>query len=215
MHANCIKPKDSSVPALKANPGVLRLGILRLRGGTIAMPIRWMSQEEACSFLAGKTEGRMATCDAAGQPYITPINYLYRDGMLYFHSKLTGRKLDNLAANSRICFEVSETAKIVVSNDRPCACSTRYTCVLAFGVARVILDIAEKTTLLNLLVERYAAGKDFQPVEEQHATGCSVVEIQIDEISGKMNVDPESPAACAPDRAKQVTNISRSAKGSI
>jgi len=42
-----------------------------------------------------------------------------------------------------------------------------------------------------LLVARYAAGKPFQPVEESHAAECAVVEIRIDEISGKRNVDPE------------------------
>ena len=155
------------------------------------MPIRWMSEDEAHRFLAARTEGRLATCDAAGQPYITPLNYLYRERKLYFHSKLTGRKLDNLAGNSRVCFEVSEVARISVANDRPCACATRYSSVLAFGAARVISDDTEKTTLLNLLVEKYAAGKPFQPVEEQHAASCAVVEIRIDEISGKRNVDPE------------------------
>jgi nitroimidazol reductase NimA-like FMN-containing flavoprotein (pyridoxamine 5'-phosphate oxidase superfamily) len=62
--------------------------------------------------------------------------------------------------------------------------------VLAFGVARVVADPAEKAALLNLLV-RYAAGKPHQPVEEKDAAGCAVVEICIDEISGKRNVDPE------------------------
>ena len=155
------------------------------------MPIRWMTEEDAYGFLAGRTEGRLATCDGAGQPYITPLNYLYREGRIYFHSKLTGRKLDNLAGNSRVCFEVSEVARISVANDRPCACATRYSSVLAFGAARVISDDTEKTTLLNLLVEKYAAGKPFQPVEEQHAASCAVVEIRIEEISGKRNVDPE------------------------
>jgi nitroimidazol reductase NimA-like FMN-containing flavoprotein (pyridoxamine 5'-phosphate oxidase superfamily) len=155
------------------------------------MPTRWMSERDAYQFLAQKTEGRLATCNQAGQPYITPLNYLYRDGKLYFHSKLTGRKLDNLAENSRVCFEVSETEKIVVSNDRPCACSTRYSSVLAFGATRVVSDPAEKTVLLNLLVGKYAGGKTFQPIEERHSAGCAVVEILIEEISGKMNVDPE------------------------
>ena len=160
-------------------------------GGPAAMPIRWMSEEEAHRFLAEQTEGRLATCDGAGQPYITPLNYLYRDGRIYFHSKLTGRKLDNLAENNRVCFEVSEARKISVSNDRPCGCATRYSSVLAFGAARVVHDGAEKTALLNLLVEKYAAGKAFQPVEEQHAAGCAVVEILIEEISGKRNVDQD------------------------
>ena len=155
------------------------------------MPVRWMSENDAREFLAGKSEGRLATCTAAGQPYITPLNYLYRDGKIYFHSKLTGRKLDNIAENNRVCFEVSETVKLTVTNDRPCACSTRYSSVLAFGAARVIDDDAEKAIVLNLLVERYAAGQPFQPVEESHAADCAVVEIRIDEISGKRNVDPE------------------------
>jgi nitroimidazol reductase NimA-like FMN-containing flavoprotein (pyridoxamine 5'-phosphate oxidase superfamily) len=155
------------------------------------MPILWMSEHDAREFLATQAEGRLATCDAAGQPYITPLNYLYREGKIYFHGKLTGRKLDNIAENNRVCFEVSKVEKLTVTNDRPCACSTRYTSVLAFGAARVIDDDAEKAALLNLLVARYAAGKPFQPVEESHAADCAVVEIRIDEISGKRNVDPE------------------------
>jgi nitroimidazol reductase NimA-like FMN-containing flavoprotein (pyridoxamine 5'-phosphate oxidase superfamily) len=155
------------------------------------MPIRWMTESDAREFLATQAEGRLATCDASGQPYITPLNYLYREGKLYFHSKLTGRKLNNIAENGRVCFEVSTVEKLTVTNDRPCACSTRYTSVLAFGVARVLSDDAEKTALLNLLVERYAAGKPFQPVEDCHAAECAVVEIRIDEISGKRNIDPE------------------------
>ena len=155
------------------------------------MPIRWMSENDAREFLATQAEGRLATCDTAGQPYITPVNFLYREGKIYLHSKLTGRKLDNIADNNRVCFEVSKVEKLTVTNDRPCACSTRYTSVLAFGVARVVPDGAEKTALLNLLVERYADGKPFQPVEESHAAECAVVEILIEEISGKRNVDPE------------------------
>lgn len=155
------------------------------------MPVRWMNEEDARVFLAAGTEGRLATCDRAGQPYITPLNYVVRDGKIYFHCNLTGRKLDNLAENSRVCFEVSKVTKMTISEDRPCACATRYTSVLAFGAARVIEDLSEKAALLNLLVAKHAAGKPFQPVEEQKAATCAVVEIGIDQISGKMNVDPE------------------------
>jgi hypothetical protein len=154
------------------------------------MPILWMSENDAYEFLATETEGRLATSDASGQPYITPLNYLYREGIIYFHSKLLGRKLDNIAENNRVCFEVSKVEKLTVTNDRPCACSTRYTSVLVFGAAHVLPDGVEKTAILNLLVARYAAGKPFQPVEDCHAAECAVVEIHIDELSGKRNVDP-------------------------
>jgi len=155
------------------------------------MPIRWMTQEDARDFLAVGTEGRLATCNHDGQPYITPLNYVFREGRLYFHCKLTGRKLDNIAENNRVCFEVSKATRTIVSEDRPCACATRYSSVLVFGRARVVADIAEKTTMLNLLVRHLAAGRPFQPVSEQQAQACAVVEICLEEISGKMNVDPE------------------------
>jgi hypothetical protein len=45
--------------------------------------------------------------------------------------------------------------------------------------------------LLNQLVERYVGGRPFAPVEEREAAGCAVVEIRIDEIKSKKNVDPE------------------------
>jgi nitroimidazol reductase NimA-like FMN-containing flavoprotein (pyridoxamine 5'-phosphate oxidase superfamily) len=158
----------------------------------IPMPVRWMNDEDARAFLATGTEGRLATSDRAGQPYITPLNYVVRDGKVYFHCHLTGRKLDNIAENDRVCFEVSEVAKMTISEDRPCSCATRYTSVLAFGAARIIEDLTEKAALLNLLVAKHAAGKPFQSVDEQKAATCAVVEIRIDQISGKMNVDSES-----------------------
>jgi nitroimidazol reductase NimA-like FMN-containing flavoprotein (pyridoxamine 5'-phosphate oxidase superfamily) len=190
MHANSLQAKDTPVREEKANPGTSCLIDFTFRD-LIAMPIRWMSEEDACALLAAGTEGRLATCDSAGQPYITPLNYLFHEGKIYFHCNLTGRKLDNLAENGRVCFEVSEVTKMTITNDRPCSCATRYTSVLAFGAARVVADHAEKAALLNLLVAKHAAGKPFQPVDEQKAATCAVVEICIDEISGKMNVDPE------------------------
>ena len=160
-------------------------------GEQIEMPIRWMNEEDAREFLTTETEGRLATCDRGGQPYITPINYLFHDEKIYIHCKLTGRKLDNIAENNRVCFEVDRVAKMTVAEDRPCACSTRYTSVLAFGTARLVEDQAEKAALLNLLIEKHAGSKAFLPVEEKQAGSCAVVEILVDQISGKMNVDPE------------------------
>ena len=46
------------------------------------MPICWMSEQDAREFLRMGREGRLATCDVAGQPYITPLNYLYREGKI-------------------------------------------------------------------------------------------------------------------------------------
>ena len=162
------------------------------------MPKHWISESEARRFLAERSEGYLATCDAAGQPYLTPLNYVCHDGKVYFHCKLSGRKLENIAANPRVCFGVSETAKNTFSGEKPCACATRYTSVLIFGSARIVTDNAEKVKLLNVLVQKFAAGQPYRPVDEDAAATCAVVEVSIAEISGKMNVDeaniPSNPA---------------------
>ena len=156
------------------------------------MPKKFLSEEDALAFLTQETVGHMATNDPSGYPYITPLNYVYYQGKIYFHCALTGRKLDNLAADNRVCFEVSRIDKQVF---RPlaCKCSTRYTSVLVLGTARLVADPARKLELLQALTETYAQGQTFSPIEADSPklARCHVVEISIDSIHGKSNVDRE------------------------
>lgn len=147
-----------------------------------------LTREEALDFLAQETIGHLGTLDASGYPYITPLNYVYHQGKIYFHCANEGRKLDNLAANNRVCFEVSRVDKKVFA-PLPCKCSTRYTSALVFGTAGIVEDTARKMEILEALTETYAAGRPFPPVEAASAARCTVVEITIDSLEGKRNVD--------------------------
>ena len=42
-----------------------------------------------------------------GRPYVVPLCYGYRDGVLFAHSAREGRKLDLLRRNSAVCFDVA------------------------------------------------------------------------------------------------------------
>ena len=152
------------------------------------MAQKLLSREEAIDFLAQETIGHLATFDPTGYPYITPLNYLYYQGKIYFHCAHEGRKLDNLAANNRVCFEVSRTDRKVFA-PLPCKCSTRYTSALVFGTAGIVADPVRKMEVLNALTETYAEGRPFPPVEAESASRCTVVEIIIEEIHGKRNLD--------------------------
>ncbi len=154
------------------------------------MPQKPLSTEAAVEFLTQEGVGYLATYDLAGPPYITPLNYLYHQGKIYFHCANEGRKLENIAANNQVCFAVSRTDKAVFA-PVACRCSTRYTSVLIFGTARIVEDIPQKVHLLNLLVAKFAEGRHFAPVDAPAAAGCTVVEIAIGSIHGKRNVDPE------------------------
>ncbi|MDR3560425.1 MAG: pyridoxamine 5'-phosphate oxidase family protein [Negativicutes bacterium] len=153
------------------------------------MPKKWLTDAEAREYLAARIEGRLATVDPDGQPYITPLNYIVHQDKIYFHCAVKGHKMDNIAADSRVCFEVSHTDKSVFAA-KTCECSTRYTSVLVFGRARLLESVEEKVRILSEISARFAAGRPYEPVEAAGAAGCSVVEVSIEKISGKRNIDP-------------------------
>ncbi|TCL67362.1 hypothetical protein EDC14_101451 [Hydrogenispora ethanolica] len=156
------------------------------------MPQKQLTQEEAIAFLAGETLGHLATVDAGGAPYITPLHYLYHEGVLYFHCAATGRKLENIAANPRVCFAVDRIDKAVF-RENACQCSTRYTSVLVFGTAELVTEVPRKAALLQIFTEKLAGGRSFPPIPAAAAAACTVVAIRIEAVHGKRNVDPEPP----------------------
>jgi nitroimidazol reductase NimA-like FMN-containing flavoprotein (pyridoxamine 5'-phosphate oxidase superfamily) len=154
------------------------------------MPQKPLSIEEATDFITHERVGHLATYDLGNTPYITPLNYMYHQGKIYFHCAKEGRKLDNISANNQVCFEVSRINKPVFGSVA-CKCSTRYTSVLVFGAASIIEDIATKVDLLNTFTEFFADGRPFPPIHAEAASRVAVVEITIASIHGKCNVDPE------------------------
>lgn len=155
------------------------------------MPKKQLSDHEVRDFLAGERSGHLATCTASRTPYITPLNYMYHQGNIYFHCAHEGLKLDNIRVNNQVCFEVSRVDK-AVSGALACQYSTRYTSVLLFGSAQIVEDSSRKTELLNLFTEKFAEGRSFPPIDHKAASRVTVVEIVVDRMHGKSNVDPES-----------------------
>jgi nitroimidazol reductase NimA-like FMN-containing flavoprotein (pyridoxamine 5'-phosphate oxidase superfamily) len=154
------------------------------------MPAKWLTESEAFGYLAARTEGHMATVDASGQPYIIPLNYIFFRGSIYFHcASRGGHKLDNIAADSRVCFEVSQTDKSVFA-EKACNCATRYTSVVVFGKARIVDSAEEKLAVMTALTDKFAAGRPYQPLDVAAVGSCTVVAVSVDKITGKRNVDP-------------------------
>ena len=140
--------------------------------------------------------GRMATIGADGYPYITPLNYVYLDGTVYFHCARAGEKLDNIALDSRVCFEVDIPLAYLdldYYGDTPEACLVHqfYHCVIIRGTAEIVSDSAEKLRALNGLVACHEPpGREFPAItaETPAVSLCTVVAIRIDTISAKSDL---------------------------
>ena len=144
--------------------------------------------------LASATVGRLATIGADGYPYITPVNYVYYQGNIYFHCAPKGEKLDNIARNPRVCFEVDIPLAyfdVGFDSQRPiCHLHQFYHCVIFRGTAAVVQDAALKQDSLNALVAKHEPGTDFDPVDEKMAgyKACLVIEVKPESISAKSDL---------------------------
>lgn len=151
--------------------------------------------------LDSATIGRLATNGSDGYPYITPVNFVYFDGKIYFHSSPVGEKLDNLSRDSKVCFEVDIPLAYVDAGfdvqRRGCRAHQFYHCVIIRGAARVVPDGPLKVSTLNALVTKHERGTDYEAVTEEMASykACAVIEITPVSITTKselgQNKSPE------------------------
>jgi len=138
--------------------------------------------------------GRLATTGQDGYPYITPVNYTYLNGSIYFHCARKGEKLENIHNDSRVCFQVDIPLSYLdlagVPRGQTCQVSQFYHCVIIRGVAEIIEDIEEKVNALNSLMAVHEKKPGFSQITEKTpaVSSCHVVAVRVHSISGKRNL---------------------------
>ncbi len=130
--------------------------------------------------------GRLAVTTADG-PYAVAVNYLFWEGSIYIHSGLSGRKMEALRADSRVCFLVDEVGPQVLW-ERGCGISQIYRSVVCFGKAGFVESPAEKRVVLERMIRKYVP-PDYpvSPMHDQNIENTAVVRIVIESMSGKAN----------------------------
>jgi nitroimidazol reductase NimA-like FMN-containing flavoprotein (pyridoxamine 5'-phosphate oxidase superfamily) len=163
--------------------------------------------------LASTNIGRMATVDAEGYPYITPVNFVFHEGCVYFHCAPKGEKLDNLTRDPRVCFEVSvPLAYLEVAfnpEKNPCRTHQLFHSVIIRGLARIVPEGELKTAALNALLAKHEGNRAFAAVtsDSPDNKACCVVEIRPERMTAKsdlaQNRSPENRRFIAENLAKR------------
>jgi nitroimidazol reductase NimA-like FMN-containing flavoprotein (pyridoxamine 5'-phosphate oxidase superfamily) len=116
-------------------------------------------------------------------PYVVPVNFAYEPGSVWFHSSPAGFKMDLLAANPKVCFEVEDDWSLV-TGDKACDWSVRFRSIIGFGEAAVAQDPAQKAHGLDRIMRSHGfAGELAYPPEVLAKT--AVVRIAITSMTGK------------------------------
>jgi nitroimidazol reductase NimA-like FMN-containing flavoprotein (pyridoxamine 5'-phosphate oxidase superfamily) len=144
--------------------------------------------------------GTLAT-SRGGQPCVNMNIFVYDEEAhaLYLHTARQGLTRDNVDAEERVCFGVSEMGRLLPA---PTALhfSVEYAGVVVFGRARVIDDEAEAARALQKLLDKYAPhlrpGRDYRPIQPEELAVTAVYRVAIDQWSGKQKVaPPDHPGA--------------------
>ncbi len=117
-----------------------------------------------------------------GQPYVVPLNFGYRDGVVYFHSAREGRKIDMLKANPRVCLAFSSPGDLV-QGDTACKWGQLFESVIAFGKARLVEDEDERRAGLDAIMAQYGGPEGEYPESKLKIT--AVIAVTINEMTGK------------------------------
>jgi len=129
--------------------------------------------------------GRIATVNRKGFPVIKPVNYLYWDGKIYFHSSMKGEKIRDIRRGSLVCFEVDQPVAYVAAEDSACKANYYYRSVIMKGRAALVNHRVKKLKILERLMEKYQPEGGYVRIPEEILKRTAVVEISIQEITGK------------------------------
>jgi nitroimidazol reductase NimA-like FMN-containing flavoprotein (pyridoxamine 5'-phosphate oxidase superfamily) len=103
-------------------------------------------------------------------------------------------KIEILRANPCVCFEVDEHIATTTAS-ATCDYDTAYRSVIAFGRARILTALKEKTTALKLIVAKYASHEHAHNLTAEMVDSyrspydgkTTLLEITIDRMTGKHN----------------------------
>ena len=141
-----------------------------------------LSEEESISILQNSTAGTLALLGDNDYPYAVPISYVYADGRLYFHSALSGHKVNAIRKCDKASFCVIDQDDV-----QPEKYTTFFRSVIAFGRIHIIEDETEKLETARMLGNRYNPNQE-EALQKELENGLSrmlMIRFDIEHLTGK------------------------------
>jgi nitroimidazol reductase NimA-like FMN-containing flavoprotein (pyridoxamine 5'-phosphate oxidase superfamily) len=143
---------------------------------------RAMTEEDVKTLLETAQVGTLATISEDNTPYVVPMNFVYTKEVIYLHSAVEGKKMDNIITNSSICFNVIDAVELM-----PAAFATKYKSAIVFGKIVVVEDREEKRQGLIAMIQKYSP--DFYESGLRYIDNAfestKVLKIEVSKITGK------------------------------
>ena len=123
--------------------------------------------------------------DQNNMPYVVPLNFGLKDGIIYLHSSPKGKKIEILKQNNNVCIAFSTDHQLKYQNIAVgCSYAMRFRSVLVYGQIEFIEDWDKKIEAMNIVMRNYT-DREFTFNTPAIREVC-VYKVVITEMTGKM-----------------------------
>jgi hypothetical protein len=146
-----------------------------------------LSKEKCIDILNRMTSGVLALYGDEGYPYAVPISYVYHEGRLFFHSAVSGHKIDAISRSDKASF-------CVISQDevRPSEFTTYFQSVIAFGKIHIVEDDEVRYQSMQWLMDKYSPEENECNRSKEMAKSFHhlfVIVLDIEHLTGKESIE--------------------------
>lgn len=134
--------------------------------------------------------GKCQTCciamvDPDGKPYVIPMNFGYKDDVIYFHGAQQGKKVGVLKNNPAVSVVFSTDHDLrYVNEEVACSWGMRYRSVIVYGTAEFVEDADEKVRSLNIIMANYS-DREFE-YNDPAIREVMVFRVKIEKMEGRV-----------------------------
>lgn len=148
-------------------------------------PMRRSKQQlpfaECEKLLTEAKRGVLSVLGDGGYPYGVPMDFVYADGKIYFHSATEGHKIDALKRCDKVSFCVRNEGE-----KEPGEWWYRFSSVIVFGRLRIVEDEARRLDGFRKLGEKYFPEQRMIAEEiGKYGKKALLLELRIEHMSGK------------------------------
>jgi nitroimidazol reductase NimA-like FMN-containing flavoprotein (pyridoxamine 5'-phosphate oxidase superfamily) len=140
------------------------------------------NRDEIDAVIRGSEVCRLAFA-VENEPYMVPMSFGYDGRHLYFHTARSGRKIDCVEANNRVCFELERGVELVKNDRRACDWTFAFESVIGFGIMTEILEPGEKNVALNHIMEHHS-GRQWA-MDPNDVEGVRIWRLAVESMTGK------------------------------
>lgn len=140
-----------------------------------------LSDEECIKILNEEPRGILSVLGEDDYPYGLPLDFIYHDNRIIFHSAMEGHMYDSIKKHDKVSFCVLDRGQ-KVENEWYYV----FNSVILFGKVKTVTDEKERLADIRLLGNRYFPSEDYTEDEIRKAfERVHVFELNIEHMTGK------------------------------